>query len=64
MQIKDDMIAFLERKQQQLMDRYTLLEDIQGEHPEFYPICQSEMDKVDRRAETIRRKISELKEQE
>ena len=62
MQIKDDVILFLERKQLQLMGRYAMLEDIQGEYPIFYPLCQREMDKLDMRVELIRRKICELEE--
>lgn len=64
MPIKDDAIAFLKRKQRQLMDRYAVLEDIQGEPPELHPLCQSEMDRVDWLAEIIRRKIAELEEPE
>lgn len=62
MPIKDDAIAFLEGKQRQLMERYSVLEDIQGEYPELYSVCQREMDRADRYAELIRMKISELKE--
>lgn len=60
MQIKDDVVAFLKVKQMQLMETYKMLEDIQGEHPELYPLCQKEMDKADQNAERIRRKIDEL----
>lgn len=60
MKIKDDVISFLRRKQEQLMERHAMLEDIQVEHPELYSLCQKEMDRVDRNAELIRRKICEL----
>lgn len=60
MQIKDDVVSFLGKKQGQLMDRYARLEDIQGGHPELYQLCQSEMDGIDRNADLIRRAIMEL----
>lgn len=44
------------------MERYAMLENIQVEHPELYSLCQREMDRVDRNAELIRRKICELEE--
>lgn len=60
MQIKYDVITFLKRKQWQLMKKYSMLEDIQGEHPELYSLCQREMDRMDWTAELIRRKIFEM----
>ncbi len=60
MQIKDDVVLFLEKKQLQLMEKYAVLEDIQGGYPVFYSLCQMEMDRLDLRAELIRRKICEL----
>lgn len=62
MPIKDGPIIFLERKQQQLMDRYAALEDIQGGYPELYSLCQGEMNKSGWYAELIRRKIFGLEE--
>lgn len=62
--MKDDVISFLEKKQEQLRKRYERLEEIQGEYPELYSLCQREMDKSDWNAELIRRKIFELEESE
>ncbi len=62
MSIRDDVIEFLQSKQVQLMERYALLEEIQGEYPGLYSLCQREMDRVDWNAERIRRKIFELEE--
>lgn len=62
MEIKNVVIVFLKRKQVQLMERYTMLEDIQGEHPKLYSLCKKKMDRVDWKAELIRRKIYELEE--
>lgn len=64
MPIKDDVIVFLKRKQTQLMKRYTIWEDVQGEYSELYSLCQKEMDRTDWIMELIRRKIFELEESE
>lgn len=57
MPIKEIVISFLKEKQNQLMDQYAEWEDLQGEFPEDYGLCQSEMDRADRICEEIRRKI-------
>lgn len=44
------------------MEQYAEWEDLQGEFPEDYGLCQSEMDRVDWICELIRRKIYELEE--
>lgn len=62
MRIKDDVIAFLNKKQKQLIERYARLEDIQGEYKELYSLCQREMDRTDWNAELICRKIFELEQ--
>ncbi len=62
MEIKDEVTAFLRKKQAQLTERRAVFEDIQAEHPELYSLCQREMDRADRNAELIRRKIFELNE--
>lgn len=60
MPIKDIVISFLKEKQNQLMVQYAEWEDLQGEFPEDYSLCQSEMDRLDWICEKIRRKIYEL----
>lgn len=60
MSIKDIVISFLKEKQNQLMEQYAEWEDLQGEFPEDYGLCQSEMDRADWICELIRRKIDEL----
>lgn len=60
MLIKEIVISFLKEKQNQLMEQYAEWEDLQGEFPEDYGLCQSEMDRTDRICEEIRRKIYEL----
>lgn len=60
MPIKHIVISFLKEKQNQLMEQYAEWEDLQGEFPEDYGLCQSEMDRADRICEEIRRKIYEL----
>lgn len=62
MQIKEIVISFLKEKRNQLMEQYAEWEDLQGEFPEDYGLCQSEMDRVDWICELIRRKIYELEE--
>lgn len=60
MPIKDIVISFLKEKQSQLMEQYMEWEDLQGEFPEDYGLCQSEMDRCDWICDLIRRKIYEL----
>lgn len=60
MPIKDIVISFLKEKQSQLMGQYAEWEDLHGEFPEDYKLCQSEMDRADWICELIRRKIYEL----
>ena len=60
MPIKELVIDFLKEKQDQLMEQYAILEEIQTEYPEHYGALQKEMDKLDYRCEQIRRKICEL----
>lgn len=60
MSIKEIVISFLKEKQNQLMEQYAEWEDLQGEFPEDYGLCQSEMDRANRICEEIRRKIYEL----
>lgn len=60
MPIKEIVISFLKEKQNQLMEQYAEWEDLQGEFPEYYGLCQSEMDRADRIYEETRRKIYEL----
>ena len=60
MPIKELVIDFLKEKQNQLMEQYAILEEIQTENPEHYSVIQEEMDKVDWTCELIRRKIYEL----
>lgn len=60
MPIKDIVISFLKEKQNQLMKQYVEWEDLQGEFPEDYGLCQTEMDRVDCICDKIRREIYEL----
>ena len=60
MPIKEIVISFLKEKRNQLMEQYAEWEDLQGEFPEDYGLCKSEMDRADRICEEIRRKIYEL----
>lgn len=60
MPIKDTVISLLKEKQNQLMEQYARLEEMQATYKEHYHLIQSEMDRLDWICETIRRKIAEL----
>lgn len=60
MQGKD--LAFLEAGQEQFLEIYSIMEEAQGEYPEFYSFFQKVMDKADHGAELIRMGIYCLNE--
>lgn len=62
MSTKAVLISSFKEKQKQLMEQYAEWEDLQGEFPEDYSLCQSEMDRADWICEKIRRIIYELEE--
>lgn len=55
-------ILNFKKKQEKLMSKYEIFEDMQSKFPWMYRSCQREMDKLDQKADSLRRKIYELVE--